>query len=111
MDIKPIWATGEGVEKKCLKCEKVFRDYTKKQTHTVCMACWKIRENQNKIKGEKHEKADSRKKGRNYQCKSCKGTGKDRIWEDYFVDEPCSCCSGTGMGEIEGASDELDLGR
>lgn len=106
----PWWSTREGTLKICVKCNQSFKDYTSKLTHTLCRRCWKMAEQRAGFQNERLPK-DVQKKGRNYQCDVCRGTGKMKIHEDcYMTEEPCDDCLGTGMGEIEGTS-ELQLGR
>lgn len=104
----PWWATREGTLKLCVKCNQSFKDYTAKLRHTLCRSCWKKAESEAGFRAEKPIE-DVRGGKRNFECRSCKGSGKDRLWEDYVVDEPCFDCGGTGIGEIEGTS-ELELG-
>jgi len=100
--MKPIWATGEGIEKKCRLCSSDFRDYTKKQKHNVCLGCWK-KQNfaQNTI--IKKEPRQKEKSGREYACRLCNGMG-------FAIDgDGCDDCLGTGMGHIE--KEGMFLGR
>lgn len=75
---KPKWAmsTNEGTPKVCQKCGSPFRDYTKKQKHTICLGCFKlayyknttIRARPNTIR-LKRDKEDHR------ICSQCDGAG------------------------------------
>lgn len=89
-------------KRKCKRCSTEFDDYSKNFSHTLCLSCWKIKQNQHIYRLPKSEHQSVTEK-----CLECRGHG--RIEEGGEFDN-CQHCQGTGIRESEDG-EGLVLGR